>query len=325
MADPLVTVSHLSKRFDTPGGFLKPSRSMMAVRDVSLSIPRGSVVGVVGESGCGKSTLARLVLRLLEPTSGRIAFDGTDLTGLAPAAMRALRRRMAMVFQDPYSSLDPRFTVREVLEEPFVVQGQPVEPDRIDALLAQVGMSPALGATYPHQMSGGQRQRIGIARALALTPDFIVLDEPTASLDVSVQAQIIGLLEDLKQRLGLTYLFISHDLGLVRYFCDRIVVMYLGSVVEELPGPRAAPRHPYTRSLMDSNFSPDPAQRRALSTLGGEIPSPFNLPPGCAFAARCAHASDRCRRENPILTTDDGGHSTSCFHPLCADLDGAAP
>jgi oligopeptide/dipeptide ABC transporter ATP-binding protein len=315
-SENLVTVNNLAKRFDTPGGFMKPPRSMMAVRGVSMTIPRGSVVGVVGESGCGKSTLARLVLRLLEPTSGSIHFDGTDLTTLAPRPMRALRRKMAMVFQDPYSSLDPRYTVGDVLEEPFKVQGQPATQARVEQLLAQVGMSPALATSFPHQMSGGQRQRIGIARALALNPDFIVLDEPTASLDVSIQAQIISLLEQLQADLGLTYLFISHDLGLVRYFCDRIVVMYLGAVVEELPNPKAAPRHPYTRALMDSNFSPDPLQRRELATLGGEIPSPFNLPKGCAFAARCTRASDRCRTENPSLHTDANGHRTACFHPL---------
>ncbi len=195
MNDAFLTITNLSRRFDAPGGLFRPARSMMAVRDVSLDIPRGTVVGVVGESGCGKSTLARLVLRLLEPTAGNIRFDGQDLTGMAPAALRALRRRMAMVFQDPYSSLDPRFTVREVLEEPFIVQGQSAGAGRIDDLLGQVGMSPGLAGSYPHQMSGGQRQRIGIARALALSPDFVVLDEPTASLDVSVQAQIIGLLE----------------------------------------------------------------------------------------------------------------------------------
>jgi oligopeptide/dipeptide ABC transporter ATP-binding protein len=316
MTDPLVTLAALAKRFDTPGGFMKPPRSMLAVRDVSLTIPRGSVVGVVGESGCGKSTLARLVLRLLVPTSGTVQFDGTDLATLAPRPLRALRRRMAMVFQDPYSSLDPRFTVGDVLEEPFTVQGQPPSPTRIAELLTQVGLSPALTTSFPHQMSGGQRQRIGIARALALHPDFIVLDEPTASLDVSIQAQIISLLQTLQGHLGLTYLFISHDLGLVRYFCDRIVVMYLGAVVEDLPTPRTAPRHHYTRALMDSNFSPDPLQRRTLATLGGEIPSPFNLPAGCAFAARCGAATDRCRIEVPMLETDDNGHRTACFHPL---------
>ena len=311
----LVTVRQLSRRFDTPGGWLSKPRSMMAVRDVSLSIPRGGVVGVVGESGCGKSTLARLVLRLLEPTGGNVTFDGIDLTTLPKAKLRALRRRMGMVFQDPYSSLDPRFTVADVLTEPFSVQGAALPAGRIAALLDQVGLSRTMAESYPHQLSGGQRQRVGIARALAMHPDFIVLYEPTASLDVSIQAQIIALLQGLQRDLGLTYLFISHDLGLVRYFCSSIVVMYLGSVVEDLPDPQAAPRHPYTAALMASNFTPDPLHRKTIAPLSGEIPSAFNLPRGCAFAARCPHATDRCRTEKPGLT-DDSGHRFACFHPL---------
>ena len=288
---------------------------MMAVRDVSLSIGRGEALGVVGESGCGKSTLARLVLRLIEPTSGQVIFDGTDLTALSAPALRQMRRRMAMVFQDPYSSLDPRFTLAEVLAEPFRVQGQPLPADAVPAMLAAVGLPENLGTSYPHQLSGGQRQRVGIARALALSPEFLVLDEPTASLDVSIQAQIIALLADLRDRKGLTYLFISHDLGLVRYFCDRIVVMYLGAVVEVLPNTGAAPRHPYTRALNQSGFAPDPALRRDIVPLQGDIPSPFALPPGCAFASRCPLASDRCRSERPALS-DDPAHPVACFHPL---------
>ncbi len=315
MSDALVTVKNLSKRFDTGGGFLAKPRSMMAVRDVSLTIGKGEVVGVVGESGCGKSTLARLVLRLLEPTSGSVSIGGTDLTGLAPAHMRSLRRKMAMVFQDPYSSLDPRFTLADVIAEPYRAQGLPLPQGRVAELLTQVGLSSALAASYPHQLSGGQRQRAGIARALALTPDFMVLDEPTASLDVSIQAQIVTLLEGLQDRLGLTYLFISHDLGLVRYFCDRIVVMYLGSVVEIL-APDAAPRHPYTRALMDSTFVPDPRRRRTLVALKGEIASAFNLPRGCTFAARCAFATDKCHAAAPPLETGAQGHALACFHPL---------
>ena len=311
----LVMLQHLSKRFDTPGGWLSKPRSMMAVRDVSLSIPRGGVTGVVGESGCGKSTLARLVLRLLEPTAGTVAFDGLDLTTLQKAPLRALRRRMGLVFQDPYSSLDPRFTVADVLTEPFAVQRIALPPARITGLLDQVGLSRSMAESYPHQLSGGQRQRVGIARALALHPDFIVLDEPTASLDVSIQAQIIALLQGLQRDLGLTYLFISHDLGLVRYFCSSIVVMYLGSIVEDLPHPQAAPRHPYTAALMASNFTPDPLHRKTIAPLSGEIPSAFNLPKGCAFAARCPHATDRCRSEAPVLTNDNG-HRFACFHPL---------
>ncbi len=310
----LVTIDALSRRFQSGGGLFAQPRAMLAVRDVSFDIRRGEALGVVGESGCGKSTLARLVLRLIEPTSGRVTFDGTDLIALSPAALRRMRRRMAMVFQDPYSSLDPRYTLAEVLTEPFRVQGQPVPPGAIDALLASVGLPEALASSHPHQLSGGQRQRVGIARALALKPDFLVLDEPTASLDVSIQAQIIALLTDLRTRLGLTCLFISHDLGLVRYFCDRIVVMYLGAVVEILPDAEAAPRHPYTHALLQSAFAPDPSRRSQIEPLSGEIPSPFAMPPGCAFAARCPRASDRCRRETPVLP--DADHPAACFHPL---------
>ena len=315
MTEPLIRITGLTRRFQSGGGFLAKPRSMLAVQDVSLTVGRGEVLGVVGESGCGKSTLARLVLRLIEPTAGRVSFDGTEITGLSPVALRRMRRRMAMVFQDPYSSLDPRHTLAEVLAEPFRVQGETLPEGRLPEMLAAVGLPDAMAKSHPHQLSGGQRQRVGIARALALRPDFVVLDEPTASLDVSIQAQIIALLADLRDRLGLTYLFISHDLGLVRYFCDRIVVMYLGAVVEVLPTAGAAPRHPYTRALMQSNFAPDPARRRAIEPLTGEIPSPFALPPGCAFASRCPRASDRCRRETPALGCDPA-HPVACFHPL---------
>jgi oligopeptide/dipeptide ABC transporter ATP-binding protein len=318
MADalPILAIERLSKSFTSSGGLFKKPRGMMAVRDVSLSVPRGSVTGVVGESGCGKSTLARLVLRLLEPSEGRIVFDGVELTGLPYGELRRMRRRMQMVFQDPYSSLDPRFTIAEVLAEPFAVQGETPPPGRIDALLHQVGLSSTAAHSYPHQLSGGQRQRVGVARALALNPDFVVLDEPTASLDVSIQAQIVALLERLKSELGLTYMFISHDLGLLRYVCERIVVMYLGAIVEDLPSANAAPRHPYTRALLDSTFSPDPLQRRTLVAMSGEIPSAFDLPRGCAFAGRCPNALPRCREERPLLAGDSKGHRFACFNPL---------
>ncbi len=316
MTQPLLLASDLSRRFTTGGGWFRPARSMMAVRGVSFQLARGEVLGVVGESGCGKSTLARLILRLIEPTSGRVSFEGQEVTGLSPGAMRRLRRRMAMVFQDPYSSLDPRFTVADALAEPFAVQRERPPAGRIAALLGQVGLSQAMAASYPHQLSGGQRQRVGIARALAQSPDFIVLDEPTASLDVSIQAQIIGLLSDLRRDHGLTYLFISHDLGLVRYFCDRVLVMYLGAAVEVLPQADASPRHPYARALLDSNFIPDPTRRRTLQALQGEIPSAFNLPQGCAFAARCPRASDLCRAEIPPLRELAPGHPVACHHPL---------
>ncbi len=315
MTAPLIQVEGLSRSFQSGGGLFAPERKMWAVRDVTLSIGRGEALGVVGESGCGKSTLARLVLRLIDPTAGRIGFDGTEITALSPSALRRMRRRMAMVFQDPYSSLDPRYTVAQVLAEPFRIQRQPLPADAIAPLLASVGLPVALADSHPHQLSGGQRQRVGIARALALRPDFVVLDEPTASLDVSIQAQIIALLADLRDRMGLTYLFISHDLGLVRYFCQRIVVMYLGAVVEVLPDTVAAPRHPYTEALMQSGFAPDPARRRRVVPLTGEIPSPFALPPGCAFASRCPRVSDRCRAERPVLS-GDADHPVACFHPL---------
>ena len=314
--DMLLVTENLTRRFTSGGGLFSPKREMTAVRDVSIAVPRGSVTGVVGESGCGKSTLARLVLRLIAPSEGRVRFDGTDLGSLPAGDLRRLRRRMQMVFQDPYSSLDPRYTIADVLAEPFRVQGEKVTAEAVAQLLAQVGLAPEMTAAYPHQLSGGQRQRAGVARALALKPAFLVLDEPTASLDVSIQAQIIALLSKLKDELGLTYMFISHDLGLVRYFCDRIVVMYLGSVVEELPSPEAPPRHHYTRALLDSTFSPDPAQRRTLVALDGEIPSPFDLPKGCAFAGRCPAASARCRVERPALDGPASGHRVACFRPI---------
>lgn len=316
MGEVLLATSGLTRRFTSGGGLLRSAREMTAVRNVALAIPRGSVTGVVGESGCGKSTLARLVLRLIDPTAGSVNFDGVQLTALPASDLRRLRRRMQMVFQDPYSSLDPRYTIADVLAEPFRVQGERVSGEEIGHILAQVGLAPQMAGAYPHQLSGGQRQRVGVARALALRPDFVVLDEPTASLDVSIQAQIISLLERLKTELGLTYMFISHDLGLVRYFCDRILVMYLGSVVEELPSTETRPCHPYTRALLDSTFSPNPAMRRTLVPLQGEIPSPFDLQRGCDFAGRCPNVMARCREEVPKLEGSSSGHRVACFNPL---------
>lgn len=319
IAAPLVSLRQLGKRFDSRKGLFGKVRSMMAVSDVTLDIPRGEVTGVVGESGCGKSTLARLVLRLIDPSHGHVSFDGVDLGSQSGAALRRLRRRMQMVFQDPYSAIDPRYSMAEALLEPGRIQGIRLSAaearEKVAALLAMVGLGEQMAASYPHQLSGGQRQRIGIARALALRPDFLVLDEPTASLDVSIQAQIVALLEKLQAELGLTYLFISHDLGLVRYFCDRIVVMYLGRVVEILPRPQAMPRHPYTRTLLESNFTPDPTQRRQIRRLTGEIASAFDLPPGCAFAARCTRADAKCRSERPDLSVAGDGHAAACHHP----------
>lgn len=314
----LLEVRDLSKQFSSGGGPFRKARSMHAVNGVSFDLPQGRVIGVVGESGCGKSTLARLILRLIEPSGGAVSFDGDDLLAKSPAQMRKLRARMQMVFQDPYSAIDPRYTLTRAVAEPFEVQG--VTPDRpmaeeVAALLEMVGLNPGLAGSYPHQISGGQKQRVGIARALALRPSLLVLDEPTASLDVSVQAQIIGLLEDLRAELGLTYLFISHDLSLVKYFCDEILVMYLGRVVEALPDTAAQARHPYTRTLMESTFEPDPKKRRLIAPLEGEVPSPFDLPPGCAFADRCPNASALCRTQTPDLEADHG-HAVACHHPI---------
>lgn len=319
MSDTILRFDGVSRDFNSQKGFFGGKRTMRAVDSLTLDVPRGKVTGVVGESGCGKSTLARLALHLLKPTAGHVCFEGKDLAGLTPAALRRQRRHMQMVFQDPYSSINPRFTIRDAVMEPFQVHGvrhtRAEAKDKAARLLEMAGLDPQLAERYPQQLSGGQKQRVGIARALALEPDLIVLDEPTASLDVSIQAQIIALLADLKTRLGLTYLFISHDLGLVRYFCDRIVVMYLGAAVEILPSTDAPHRHPYTRTLMDSAFLPDPERRKTVTAMTGEIPSAFERPPGCAFAPRCSLASSRCYAEKPVLLTTER-HPVACHHPL---------
>jgi len=316
---PLVSARSLSREFASQRGVFSKRRVMKAVDDVSLDVPAAQVTGVVGESGCGKSTLARLVLWLLPPTAGSVCFDGVDLGAQPQAELRRMRRRMQMVFQDPYSSLDPRYSVSDALLEPYSIQGVPLSVaerrERVAELLSMVGLSASVAANYPHQLSGGQKQRVGIARALALQPQFLVLDEPTASLDVSIQAQIIELLESFRRDLGLTYLFISHDLGLVRYFCDQVVVMYLGRIVEILPNSRAAPRHPYTQALLGSTFAPDPSRRRTVTPLGGEIPSPFDLPTGCAFAARCPKVARICLDRRPDLVSSDAGGSVACYLP----------
>lgn len=314
----LLTVNGLSRRF-SDGGLFRKRKVFHAVSDVSFTLRRGQILGVVGESGCGKSTLARLVLRLINPSEGQVQFDGVDMASLSRGEMRRLRQRMQLVFQDPYSAIDPRYSIRDALLEPYRVQG--VKPKSTDetvaSLLDMVGLNSSMAASYPHQLSGGQKQRVGIARALALNPSLVVLDEPTASLDVSVQAQIVALLERLRQELGLTYLFISHDLGLVRYFCDQILVMYLGRIVEVLPSD-AAPAHPYTRALLHSTFEPDPKRRRSVTRLAGEIPSGYDLPAGCAFVNRCPRVTDLCRRELPTLTSQGSGHQAACHHPLTA-------
>jgi oligopeptide/dipeptide ABC transporter ATP-binding protein len=312
---PILSVRGLGRTFTSGGGILKPRRHFRAVSDVSFDVQRGEILGVVGESGCGKSTLARLIMRLLTPTCGEVLFDGTDIASLTVRALRPLRRQFQMVFQDPYSSIDPRQKVRDTLLEPFQVQGIHLSSAqasaKVDALLTMVALPLHLAGSYQHQMSGGQKQRVGIARALALDPSLIVLDESTASLDVSIQAQVIRLLQDLRDRLDLTYMFISHDLALVQYFCDRTLVMYLGRVVEVLPR-GATPIHPYTKALMASVLAPDPHQRHEIVRITGEIPSGYDVPLGCAFAGRCPKVQPRCRESLPILRTQTGDHAVAC-------------
>ncbi len=307
----LVTVDKVHKTF-TVG-----RETLTAVDDVSFTIARGETVGLVGESGCGKSTLARLLVALLQPTSGRVVFDGTSLDRCSPRELRRLRRRFQMVFQDPHASLDPRLRVRRILEEPLQAQGVPraERQQRVREVIEQVGLPVDALERFPHVFSGGQRQRIGIARALTLKPDFVVADEPVAALDVSIQAQILNLMLDLKRQHGLTYLFIAHDLSVVEYVSDRIGVMYLGHLVEW--GRRddvcRRPRHPYTQSLLAASPQPDPGQRtRRAEAVQGEPPDPTHPPSGCPFHTRCPHVMDICRRERPILEESAPGHGAAC-------------
>jgi oligopeptide/dipeptide ABC transporter ATP-binding protein len=316
MSSPLLQVCGLKKYFPSSGG-----RVVRAVDDFSLDVGRGEVVGVVGESGSGKTTAGRAILRLLEPTGGSIRFDGADITHLGRAAMRPFRRRMQIVFQDPYASLNPRRRVRDLIGEALVIHGIGTHSDRRDrvtALLEKVGLHPDAMDRYPHEFSGGQRQRIGIARALAVEPDFIVADEPVSALDVSVQAQVVNLLQDLQRDLGLAILFIAHDLAVVHYISDRIVVVYLGRVMEVAPSDTLYrdPRHPYTRALLDAAPVPDPRQRRSRVPLQGDIPSPANPPSGCVFRTRCPRAIAECAQVVPPLVEVAPGHLRACIRDL---------
>ncbi|SEA01570.1 ABC transporter ATP-binding protein [Rubrimonas cliftonensis] len=319
-AAPLVQVDDLAVHFPVYSGlFRRQVGAIKAVDGVSFTVRRGETLGLVGESGCGKSTTGRAVLRLYAPTRGRILFEGKDIATLGEGALRRLRPRMQMIFQDPQASLNPRMTVGSIIAEPLdehLRLSQAQRRDRVRSLLDAVGMNPAFADRYPHEFSGGQRQRIGIARALALDPGFIVCDEPIAALDVSIQAQVVNLLEELQARLGLTYLFISHDLSMVRHIATHVAVMYLGGVVELAPRDLlyASPRHPYTQALLSAVPAPDPkveATRRRV-ILKGDVPSPANPPSGCRFRTRCPIAEARCAAEVPAFRKLPDGRQVAC-------------
>jgi oligopeptide/dipeptide ABC transporter ATP-binding protein len=316
----LIEVDGLKKHFHAGRGLLGLGRSTIrAVDGVSFSIARGEVVGLVGESGSGKSTVGRALLRLIEPTAGSVRFDGTDITRLGRTALRRLRRRMQIVFQDPYASLDPRRRVEDLIGDVLDIHGLakgPARRARVVELLEQVGLPPEHIDRFPHQFSGGQRQRIGIARALAVAPDFIVADEPVSALDVSVQAQIVNLLQDLQEEFKLSYLFIAHDLAVVKHISDRVAVMYLGKIVEQADKASlyGTPRHPYTQALLSSIPVPNPKLRRARVRLTGDVPSALAPPAGCRFNTRCPHATDICRSAEPPVVTPAPGHSVACHH-----------
>ena len=319
MPEPLLSVRGLKKYFPLKDGMLvREVERVHAVDDVSLDIAPGETLGLVGESGCGKSTTGRCIMRLMQPSEGSIRFDGQDVTSLTGNALRALRREMQIIFQDPFASLNPRHTVRAIVGEALIIHRmaknrQDLE-DQVVRLLELVGLGAEHLPRFAHEFSGGQRQRIGIARALAVEPKLIVCDEPVSALDVSVQAQVINLLEDLQERLGLAYLFIAHDLSVVEHISNRVAVMYLGRVVE-VASARALydnPRHPYTEALLSAVPIPDPAVRRKRMVLQGDVPNPIRPPPGCHFHTRCPIAQEQCRREVPALEEAETGHWVAC-------------
>lgn len=315
----LLEAENLVKEFPARRG------KVHAVSDISLCIYRGETLALVGESGCGKSTLGRMLLRLIEPTSGRLRYDGQNLLALKPEKMREMRRRMQIIFQDPYASLNPRMSIGRIIEEPLLThkigENRQERQSIVHSLMDKVGIRPEFYSRYPHQFSGGQRQRVGIARALALNPELIVCDEPVSALDVSIQAQILNLLRDLQKELGLTYLFISHDLGVVRYISDRVCVMFLGRLCE-IGGTKElyqSPIHPYTRFLMESVPKPDPTLRREeREILTGDIPSPIDPPSGCRFHTRCPYAKEICSKEAPPMREFGNGRYAACHFPLVA-------
>jgi peptide/nickel transport system ATP-binding protein/oligopeptide transport system ATP-binding protein len=323
--EPLVQVRGLVKHFPMTQGivFQRKIGAVQAVDGVTFDVNRGETLGIVGETGCGKSTTARLIMRLLEATSGEVRFDGQDITHVKGARLKAVRREMQMVFQDPYSSLNPRKTVGSIIAEPYAVHGLERGRDQrkqaVQALMETVGLNPEHYNRYPHEFSGGQRQRIGVARALALKPKLLIADEPVSALDVSIQAQVLNLLRDMQRQFGLTLIFIAHDLSVVRHMCDRVAVMYLGKIVEIGPGDPlyGFPRHPYTGALLAAVPVADPSvsagERRLLS---GDVPSPANPPSACRFHTRCPKAQERCSVEEPLLEDKGSGTRAACHYPL---------
>ncbi len=319
----IIDVKNLKKYFPIKRGIVlsKHVGDVKAVDDVSFYIRKGETLGLVRESGCGKSTVARTIIRLLEPIDGQIIFDGIDITKLPSRDLRRIRKDMQIIFQDPYSSLNPRMTVSEIIGEPLKVHGivknSKEKEKRVQELLELVGLAPYHATRYPHEFSGGQRQRIGIARALALNPKFIVADEPTSALDVSIRSQIINLMQDLQKEFELTYLFISHDLAVIRHICDRIAVMYLGKIVEIANNDDLynSPLHPYTQALLSAIPIPDPeiAEKRKRIVLTGDVPSPVNPPSGCRFHPRCPNVMDICSKEEPKLREIKPGHFVACY------------
>jgi len=315
---PLLEVKGLKKYFDVKGGVLgRKVGDVKAVDNLSFTVEQGEILGIVGESGCGKSTAGKAILRLIEPTTGQVKFAGQDITRLTEAEMRPLRRDMQIIFQDPYASLNPRHTVGKIIGEPLLVHGMTAKADRnnrVQELLETVGLSAYHMSRYPHQFSGGQRQRIGIARALANHPKLIICDEPVSALDVSVQSQILNLMEDLRDQFNLTYIFIAHDLSVVKHISDRVGVMYLGRIVELTNKNQLydQPMHPYTQALLSAVPSPDPDVKRERMILQGDVPSPANPPPGCAFHTRCPFAFDLCKEASPALNEVKENHFVAC-------------
>ena len=322
MSEELLKVTNLVKNFElrVNNGARRKKRIVQAVTNVSFSVGKGQTLGLVGESGSGKTTVGRCILRLIEPTSGNVEFEGQDLGSLKFEELRALRRKMQIVFQDPFASLDPKMTVGSSISEPLIVQNVPGDhSDKVIELLELVGLSADHAQRFPHEFSGGQRQRIGVARALALNPALIVLDEPVSALDVSIQAGVINLFEDLQSRLGMSYIFIAHDLSVVRHIADRVAVMYLGKIVEigEQQAVYEHPTHPYTKALLSAVPLPDPKTERSRHRimLEGDVPSPVNPPSGCRFRTRCWKAQDVCAQEEPILTIRPSGQMSACHFP----------